>query len=366
MPLIETIAGPTEGGQFNARSFLEYLRKSAEHWWPNPQESASPWVFRGHWDANWKLQPTAGRDSIASLRGFAKLVNQSKREVDESENWKKLSPNAQEVLARKWAHFICLRSFLRLADELNFGVSMTDDYCFQEICGYHNFSELIDRLGRSAERGVVITHPNSHKGYNTTALALAQHHRIPTFLLDWTENPLAACYFATTKPDQIDAKDGLAVWALDSSALPLDSFTTGDRSYLQMQMCNPLKTQNTFLSTQSGVFLESRNFETTWIETGAFPDLETFVSRFEPSVARNAIQEYSRHDSANGANMLRRYDDWSSARVTILKKIVLATSELPELRRLLIREGVTKAHMMPTLDNIASTAMTSLTYELEL
>jgi len=365
MSLIQTISGPSEGATFTAKSFLEYMRKSAEHWWNNAGTSTgSPWVFRGHWDANWKLQPTAGRDSIDNLQGFKKLVENSKLEVHESSTWQGLSPNSQEVLARKWAHFVCLRSFLNLADELKFGVSMVDDYGFQEVNECTNFAELVSRLGKSAQRGIIANHP-SLKGYNQTALALAQHHGIPTFLLDWTENPLAACYFATTKPEQVDAKDGLAIWALNTSLLPLNSFYAGERSHLRTEMCKPLKSENTFLSTQSGVFLESRNFETAWIETGVYPDLETIVSKFEPENARRQIREYSQKDLTNGNNMMSGYDRLSLEGKVILKKITLTAGELAALRRLLIREGITKAHMMPTLDNIASTAIASLTHELE-
>jgi hypothetical protein len=45
-------------------------------------------------------------------------------------------------------------------------------------------------------------------------LFLAQHHRLPTRLLDWTENVLVALYFATDSQDE----DG-ELWAMDPYAL---------------------------------------------------------------------------------------------------------------------------------------------------
>lgn len=48
---------------------------------------------------------------------------------------------------------------------------------------------------------------------------LMQHHRVPTRLLDWTESPLAALWFAVSSPDPDDMENDGAFWCLAPLAL---------------------------------------------------------------------------------------------------------------------------------------------------
>ena len=56
-------------------------------------------------------------------------------------------------------------------------------------------------------------------------MAMAQHHGVPTRLLDWSSNPYVACYHAaatavTRNRDDVSADEKIAVFALDLNTLP--------------------------------------------------------------------------------------------------------------------------------------------------
>src|SRR5262245_34026687 len=76
-------------------------------------------------------------------------------------------------------------------------------------------AELLSGFKRSLE-GFVI--PSEARNDDAILLALGQHYGLPTRLLDWTESPYVAAFFAYNRTTLWGALDqSIAIWALDST-----------------------------------------------------------------------------------------------------------------------------------------------------
>jgi hypothetical protein len=167
-------------------------------------------------------------------------------------------------------------------------------------------------------------------------LSVAQHHGLPTRLLDWTYSPFVALHFVTENLDQYDC-DGI-VWAVN---------------FVQINQMAPDLLRVILKEEGSKVFtveMLSRAAQTLLEFQHLSPN--PFVIFFEPPSLDDRIVNQFAHFSMM-STATARLDEWLLAHPQLCRRIIVPAELKWEVRDKLDQANITERVLFPGLDGLS-------------
>jgi hypothetical protein len=166
-------------------------------------------------------------------------------------------------------------------------------------------------------------------------LALAQHHGLPTRLLDWTYSPYVALHFATIRTDPYD-RDGV-IWMVDY-------VRAHEQAPPKLRECLDDEGANVFTTEMLASVAEG---------LPEFDELgEDFVVFVEPpSFDERIVNQYALFSLMSRADA--SLDDWLEKRPELARRVVVGADLKWEVRDKLDQANITERVLFPGLDGLS-------------
>jgi hypothetical protein len=167
-------------------------------------------------------------------------------------------------------------------------------------------------------------------------LALAQHHGLPSRLLDWTYSPYVALHFATENLDQYD-RDGV-VWCVD---------------YFRTNQRLPEKLQRILHEEGAEVFsVEMLDLAARTLAEFEQLAAEEFVIFFEPpSLDARIVNQFALFSMMSRATGM--LDLWLAEHPELCRRIIIPARLKWEVRDKLDQANITERVLFPGLDGLS-------------
>jgi hypothetical protein len=242
-----------------------------------------------------------------------------------------------EIRAESWVHL----------HELLFAASWHEglrrhrsDFVFRgEATTHGRLTTSLQRLGGQygdVERHLLRSFRKYAERDAVPADSLAQHHGLPTRLLDWTYSPYVALHFATAHPAQYD-EDGL-IWLVD---------------FVQTNQELPKKLRQA-LEREGMNAMSADLLQEVAPELERFDELgDDFVVFFEPpALDQRIVNQYALFSLMPSVD--DRMDEWLERHPGLARRIVVPAELKWEVRDKLDQANITERVLFPGLDGLAT------------
>jgi len=371
-----------------AEEFLDYLRPSRPHWDTYVQGKLR-WVFRGQRDASWRLLPSAWRTGGTSETEMEHLGSNYGAEglADFHYGLDRCHltnpPGVVAVNSQSERELRILQEFIAHANV----AGMPLPYSSVEISPHHfgyiaafagnsidcpGFEQRSGRFFDTALRSQRMDLSDVLEGLEdpdikqemqklchawpfltnftmrNSVAALAQHHGIPTRLLDWSHDSRIAAYFACSNVAERDMEEAgkrLAVFALNPFLLQRDRILEDELAdfsddpeaaemFLSQHSTFIEKAETTsYLAAQAGLFTHPDFADLYRILTGAYPTIDKSIE---------LLVGWKQRVSGNSEPGIRNF----------IRKITLPSREADRLMEMLDDERIFLATLMPSMDRM--------------
>ena len=168
-------------------------------------------------------------------------------------------------------------------------------------------------------------------------LSVAQHHGLPTRLLDWTFSPFVAMHFATANLEKFD-RDG-AVWAVN---------------YLEVHQHLPdvLQAQLDRIGTHAFDVELLSNILTSLHDLNSISPTDFTLFFDPPSIADRIVNQFALFSIMS--NPTAELEDWLINRKVIFKKVIIPATLKWEIRDKLDQANITERVLFPGLDGLST------------